>query len=86
MVPRSRVPAGEFKGAGGEGEVDGDADDLGDRIGGGASLEEIFIPVADVPILGGGGGDAGEGEGGSEDVFAEAGVGVLGVEGVDQEG
>lgn len=80
------IPAGEFKGAFGEGEMDADAGDFGHGRKGRATVEKIFVPVADLPVRGSGGGEAGESESGSEDVLAEAGVGVFGIEGIDEQG
>ena len=69
------IPPGQLIGAVGEGEMDADADNLGEAVARRGTLEEVLIPDADVPIRRRGAGDAGEGEGGSEDVLAEAGVG-----------
>ena len=64
--------------------MDGNADDFRHGVVGRTAVEEVFVPVADLPVRGGGGGEAGEGKSWGENVLAEAGVGILGVEGVDE--
>jgi len=49
-------------------------------------VEEVFVPISDAPVGRRSGGEASEGERGSEDVFAEAGVSVFRVEGIEQDG
>ncbi len=48
-------------------------------------MQQILVPVVDAPVGRAGRGKAGQGEGGGEDVLAETGVRILGVEGIDQE-
>ena len=54
------IPLGEFIGAAGEGEMNGDGNDFGERVGWGRPLKEIFIPITDVPMGWSGSGDARE--------------------------
>src|SRR6185437_14414031 len=70
----------EFEGAAGEGEVDGDADDFGEWAARGRPIEQVLVPIFDAPV---GRGCSG---GGGEDVLTETRVGILGVEGVDEQG
>jgi hypothetical protein len=79
------IPARQLVGAVGECEMDADADDLGKRFGRRAALKQIFVPIVDGPIVRRGGGDAGEGEGGGENVLSEAGVRILGIERIDEQ-
>jgi hypothetical protein len=79
------IPVGKIEGSAGEGEVDADADHFGHGIEGRASIEQVLIPVGDGPMVGSGGGKAGEGEGRGQHVLPEARVLVFGVEGVDEE-
>lgn len=65
--------------------MDRNADDFGNRIGWRGTLQEVFVPVSDRPIDRRRPGDTGEGQGWGEDMFAEAGVRILGVERIDQE-
>ena len=74
---------GEFKRAFGEGEMNGDANEFGQRRIGRVAVEEVLVPVIDSPVCGRRGREAGEREGGREHMFAEAGVGVFRVEGID---
>ncbi len=79
------VPARECEGAPGEGQVDGDADDLREGVGGRRALQEVLVPVADGPLGRRRGRDARQRERRGQHVLAEAGVRVLGVEGVDEQ-
>jgi len=78
------VPAGKCVRAGGKGEMHADTDDLGHGIVRWRATEEILVPVLDAPVRGSGCGEAGHGEAGSEHVLAETGVGILGIERVEE--
>lgn len=47
-------------------------------------MKQVLVPILNSPSVGSGGGEAGQGKRGSEDMLAEAGVRVLGIEGVDK--
>src|SRR6185295_19496861 len=79
------VPGGELENSGGEGEVDADADDLRHRPPRRRTLEQVFVPVLDLPTRRRRAGDAGERERGREHVLAEAGVRILRIKRVDQQ-
>jgi hypothetical protein len=66
--------------------VNCDSDDLGQRVAGRTTLEEIFIKIFDRPVWGSGAGKAGESERRGEDVLAEAGARILGIERIDEKG
>ena len=86
LAAAAAIPVSQFVGAAGEGEVYGDADDSRHGARGWGTVEEVFVPVFNGPVVGSGGGETGQRERGGEDVLAEAGIGVLGIEGVQQEG
>src|ERR1039458_344822 len=65
--------------------MDRDADLLRSRLEGRPSLEEVLVPVFHTPARGRGRDKAGQRERRRKHVLAEAGVGVLRIEGVDQE-
>src|ERR1700730_17653395 len=51
-----------------------------------SAVEQILVPVLNPPVLRSGRGETGQRERRREDVLAEAGMGVLGIEGIDQKG
>ena len=65
--------------------MDGDADDPREGVARGRTLQEVLVPVGDLPVRRRRPGDAGQGERGGQDVLAETGVGVLGVERIEQQ-
>ena len=79
------IPIGQFVGAPGKGQVHGDANDLGHGIVRRPSMQQVLVPIFDAPVGGRGGGEAGQGQSRSQHVLAKAGVGILGIEGVDQQ-
>lgn len=66
--------------------MDCNADDFGERLVRRTSVQKVLVPIADLPVRGSGGGETGEREGRCEDMLAEAGIGIFGVEGVDEQG
>src|SRR5262249_10748328 len=81
----SAIPRGELVGSAGESQVDRDSHDLRRRVVRRRSLKKILVPVLHRPIRRRGARDARESERGSQDVLAEARVGIFRIEGIDQE-
>src|SRR5271165_1932933 len=79
------IPIRKLKGPPGKRQMYGDADHLRHWPMRRTTVQQIFVPIVGAPVLGGGRGKAGQGECGSEDVLAEASIGVLRIEGIDQE-
>src|SRR5262245_55659814 len=65
--------------------MDRDPDDLGKRVERWRTLEQVLIPVRNLPVARRGPGNASQGERWRENVFAEAGVRIFRVERIDQE-
>lgn len=59
--------------------------DLGKRLPGRRSLQEILVSVRDLPLRRGRAGDARQGQRGCEHMLAKARAWVLGIEKIDQE-
>ena len=81
----SAIPVRQFIGPPRESQMHGDADDLRHRPKWRSSIEKILVPVVNAPMFRRGGGETGQGERWREHVLAEAGIRILGIEGVDQE-
>ena len=62
-----------------------DPNDLGHGRKGRPSVQQVFVPIADLPVFGCGRREAGQSEGRGEHVLAEAGVWILRIERIDQE-
>ncbi len=69
----------------GEREMHGDSDDFRKRLEGRRTLEQILVPVADLPMSGRRGCRGRERERRRQHVLAEAGVRILAIERVDQQ-
>ena len=78
-------PGRQLVGAPREREVDGDADDLRDRVQRRRALQQVLVPVAHLPARRRRARQAGQRQRRRQHVLAEAGVDVLGVERVDEE-
>jgi hypothetical protein len=79
------IPLCERVGAMRECQVHGDADDLGKRIERRRALQQILVPVPQCPVLGRAGCHGRQRQRRRQDMFAEAGMRILAVEGIDQE-
>ena len=79
------VPICELIGAAGKRQMHRDSDNLRHRVTRWTSVQKVLIPIFDPPVVGCCCSKTGERESGCEDVFAEAGVGVFCVEGVDEQ-
>src|ERR1700750_2422015 len=86
LTAAAAIPAGQFVSPFGKGAGGGDSDDFWHGRKRRAAVEKVFIPVFHVPVRGGRRCETGEAECWGEDMFAEAGVGVLRIKGIDQEG
>ena len=82
----SAVPVGKFVGPACKGQMHRDADHLRQGLEWRTAIEQVLVPVFDAPMRGRRGGKAGQRERRREHVLAEAGIGVLGIERIDQEG
>ena len=85
LRPPLTIPGRQGIGAIGERQMDGDPDDLRERLPGRRSLQQVLIPVGDLPVRRGRPRDARQCQRGREDVLAVAGMWVLGIKRVDQE-
>src|SRR5262244_602126 len=68
----------------GKGEMDGDANHLGKRGDGWWSLQQILVPVTDLPSSRCCSSDACQRQGRGEHVLAKTGIYVLRIKGIDQ--
>jgi hypothetical protein len=84
LAAAAAIPARQVEGAVGESQVDSDADDFGQGRTRRRAVEEVLVPVTNLPVRRGGGGEAGQGESGGEDMLAEAGIRIFPIEGIDQ--
>src|SRR5262245_21863071 len=66
--------------------MDSDSDDLGKWLPGWRSLQQVFIPVRHGPVMRCGSCDTSERQGRSEHMFAEIGMWVFGIKGIDEQG
>ena len=81
----SSIPARKLKGTFCERQVHGDAHHFGHGRDRRPAVEQIFIPILDAPVAGCSGGEAGERERGRQHMLPEAGVGIFGIKGVDEQ-
>jgi hypothetical protein len=79
------IPGGQGVGAPRKRQMDRDSDDVRRGLARRRPLEEVLVPVLHGPIGRGCAGDAGQREGGGQDVLAEARMRILRVEGVDEQ-
>src|SRR5580658_2965534 len=86
LASAASVPVRKLEGALREGQVDGNPNKLRHGPKGWPAVQQVFVPISYVPVFGSRRGKASESEGGSEHVFAEAGVRVFRIEGIDQKG
>src|SRR3984957_4125305 len=79
------IPVGEFIRAFGERQMHRNADNIRHGMRRRPTVEQVLVPIFDAPVRGRSRGEAGERECRRQDVLAEAGVRVLGIEGINQE-
>ena len=80
------IPSRKFERAVRKGEMDGNADDLREGMARRMSLKQILVPVIDGPVLRRARGNARQSERRGQHVLAKAGMRVLWIEGIEQEG
>ena len=86
LCPALAIPVGQGVGPPGEGQVDGNSDHLGKGLPGRRALQQVLVPVGDFPVGRRGSGNAAQGQTRRQYVLAEAGVRILGIEGIYQQG
>ena len=86
LRPALAVPARQLVGPLGERQVDRDPDDLRERLPRRRTLQQVLVPVSDLPVRRRRPGDARQRQRRRQHVLAEAGVRVLGIERIDQQG
>src|SRR5262245_46076454 len=79
------IPGCQLVGSGRKRQVDGEAYDLRKGYPRRRPLQQVLVPVPDLPLWWGRSGDTRERQRGREDVLTEAGVRILGVERIDQQ-
>jgi hypothetical protein len=79
------VPIGQLVGTPRKGQMYGNADHLGQRARRGSSMQQVFVPVLDAPMIRRGCGQAGQGETWGQHVLAEARVGIFRIERVNEQ-
>ena len=64
----------------------GDADDLRERLARRRTLQQVLVPVLDLPFRRRCAGDAGQGQAWRQHMLAEAGMRIFGIKGIDEQG